>query len=230
MRGLGEVVSAFARTVPASAAPSAASATSVHGGGGFSLDAQIEGPRPASSGSRRTGSCSRAWPSKDIELGRQQIALAAVQQQIAVQEREIAGVQLAHAAATADFLATKFTSAELFEWMSGVLNQVYAYFLRQATALARLAQAQLAFERQEPNRGLIQGDYWQGPPDPAAGEAVDHHRPARPDRLRTAAAGHHPARPVRLRDRPAQAAPHPDAARWPSSPPRSCSGSGRPGC
>jgi hypothetical protein len=90
-----------------------------------------------------------------------------------VQERAIAGVNLAHAAATADFLATKFTSAELFEWMSGVLNQVYAYFLRQATALARLAQAQLAFERQEPNRGLIQDDYWQGPPNAASGDAVD---------------------------------------------------------
>ena len=54
--------------------------------------------------------------------------------------------------AVADFLATKFTNAELYEWMSGVLGRVYAYFLQQATALAQLAQAQLAFERQELRR------------------------------------------------------------------------------
>jgi Tc toxin complex TcA C-terminal TcB-binding domain len=52
-----------------------------------------------------------------------------------------------------------------------VLNRVYAYFLQQATALARLAQAQLAFERQEPEQGIVQDDYWQGPPEPQAGSA-----------------------------------------------------------
>jgi len=101
-----------------------------------------------------------------------QVALATTQQQIAVADRQVAGIQLTHAAATADFLATRFTNTELFDWMSRVLNQVYRYFLVQATAMAALAQAQLAFERQEPSRGLIQNDYWQGPPDAVTG-AVD---------------------------------------------------------
>jgi hypothetical protein len=113
----------------------------------------------------------RALAAKDVELGQEQVALAQVQQQIATGERVVAGIQLQHAAATADFLATRFTNTELFDWMSGVLNRVYAYFLQQATALARLAQAQLAFERQEPEQGIVQDDYWQGPPDPQAGSA-----------------------------------------------------------
>jgi hypothetical protein len=41
------------------------------------------------------------------------------------------------------------------------LGGIYAYFLQQSTALAQLAQAQLAFERQEPAPGFIQSDYWQ---------------------------------------------------------------------
>src|SRR5205085_1210178 len=53
------------------------------------------------------------------------------------------------------------TNAELFDWMSGVLGRVYAYFLQQATSMALLAQAQLAFERQEPAPGFIASDYWQ---------------------------------------------------------------------
>jgi hypothetical protein len=45
--------------------------------------------------------------------------------------------------------------------MSSVLGKVYAFFLQQATALALLAQAQLAFERQEVVSGFIVADYWQ---------------------------------------------------------------------
>src|SRR4029450_7902829 len=86
---------------------------------------------------------------KDVQIGTQQIAHAQIQQQVAQQERHIAGLQLDHARAVLDFLSNKFTNAELFEWMSGVLEGVYAYFLQQATAIAQLAQAQLAFERQE---------------------------------------------------------------------------------
>jgi Tc toxin complex TcA C-terminal TcB-binding domain len=45
--------------------------------------------------------------------------------------------------------------------MSGVLGRVYAFFLQQATAMARLAEAQLAFERQELPSGFIGTDYWR---------------------------------------------------------------------
>jgi hypothetical protein len=106
---------------------------------------------------------------KDIQIGAQQILHAQNQQLVAVQERALAGLQLDHAQAVLDFLANKFTNAELFEWMSGVLGRVYAYFLQQATAIAQLAQAQLAFERQEPAPGFVRSDYWQDTSDGADG-------------------------------------------------------------
>ncbi len=172
VHGIGEVVNAFAQKSVGGVISGFGDVMS-SAGGGFSLDAQIEQAKGDFERRAEDWQLQQSLAIEDIELGTDQIALATIQQQIAVQERTIAEVNLAHAAATADFLATKFTSAELFEWMSGVLNQVYAYFLRQSTALARLAQAQLAFERQEANHGLIQDDYWQGPPDPATGGAVD---------------------------------------------------------
>jgi hypothetical protein len=105
----------------------------------------------------------------DVAIGDQQIQLARDQLLVARQERALADVQLDHARAVANFLATKFTNAELFEWMSGVLGRIYAYFLQQATALAQLAEAQLAFERQEPIAGFVKSDYWHDAGEGAAG-------------------------------------------------------------
>ena len=48
----------------------------------------------------------------------------------------------------------------MFSWMSDVLEGVYSYFLQQATSMAKLAENQLAFERQEPPPAIIQSDYW----------------------------------------------------------------------
>jgi hypothetical protein len=139
-----------------------------------SLDGQIDGLEASFERREQDWSFQAANASRDTQIGEQQIASARTQQQIAVADRDIAGLNLQHARETADFLATKFTNSALFEWMSGVLGGVYAYFLQQATTLAQLAQAQLAFERQEPSRELIQRDYWQGPPDPGAlGDSPD---------------------------------------------------------
>jgi Tc toxin complex TcA C-terminal TcB-binding domain/ABC toxin N-terminal region len=98
---------------------------------------------------------------QDVLIGEQQILMAWNQRRIALMERAVAGLQLDHAAAVVEFLVNKFTNAELYEWMSGVLGRVYNYFLQQATAVAQLAQAQLSFERQEPALSVIQSDYWQ---------------------------------------------------------------------
>jgi Rod binding domain-containing protein len=103
----------------------------------------------------------RSLARKDGEIGDQQVLLALNQLRLAGQERELAGLQFDHALAVTEFLATKFTNAELFEWMSGVLGDVYAYFLQQATALAQIAEAQLAFERQELAGGIVGTDYWR---------------------------------------------------------------------
>jgi hypothetical protein len=115
----------------------------------------------------------RSLAQEDRAVGDQQVQLAVNQFQLALKEQGLAVLQHDHAAAVATFLATRFTSAELFEWMSGVLGRVYAFFLQQATALARLAEAQLAFERQELPTGFIAADYWR---DATAGAAVPDRR------------------------------------------------------
>jgi len=97
---------------------------------------------------------------QDVKIGDQQIKLAQDRVRIVGQEREIAVLQNEHARATLDFLKNKFTSAELYEWMSRVLEDAYSWFLQEATAMAQLAQRQLAFERQLDLPPFIRTDYW----------------------------------------------------------------------
>jgi len=106
----------------------------------------------------------RLLASQDIQIGNQQIQIANDHVGVVKQEVEIAQLQTQHAEDGAKFLANKFTNTELYEWMSGVLEGVYRYFLQQATSMAKLASDQLAFERQETPPAFIQSDYW-GPPN-----------------------------------------------------------------
>ena len=82
------------------------------------------------------------------------------------QERVIAQLDADNAEQTVDFLANKFTNVELYDWMAGVLEGVYRYFLQQATAMAQLAASQLGFERQEP-AAAVHPDRLLGPRRPA---------------------------------------------------------------
>jgi hypothetical protein len=104
----------------------------------------------------------------DVAISNQQIQLAKDHQNIVDYELFIAQIQTANAQAMVEFLSHKFTNVELYEWMSGVLQEVYSSFLQQATAVARLAQNQLAFERQEATPLFIKNDYWQPPADDSA--------------------------------------------------------------
>ena len=113
---------------------------------------------------------------RDKMLGDQQHQIALDQQQVVLQEQVIANTQQQHALATVNFLATKFTNVELYEYMSGILQEVYSFFLQQASAMARLAQNQLAFERQEPTLSFIQADYWQGPSNGTNGQSSSDRR------------------------------------------------------
>jgi hypothetical protein len=92
-----------------------------------------------------------------------QLRVTGDQVTIVVQEQGIAVLQHDQAVATLKFLNDQFTNADLFQWLSTTLGGVYRYFLQQATATARLAQAQLAFERAEPAQTLIRDDYWRSP-------------------------------------------------------------------
>jgi hypothetical protein len=106
----------------------------------------------------------------DQVIANQQYTIAQDQQKVATQEQVIASQQHDHTQAVVDFLTTqKFTGAALYDWMSGILQRVYSYFLQQASAVARMAQNQLAFERQVVNLNFIQADYWLAPSTTAAG-------------------------------------------------------------
>jgi len=104
----------------------------------------------------------------DIAIGNQGIAVAQSRVRVAGQEKRISELQVEHAEATLDFLSTKFTNVDLYDWMGKVLEGVYAYFLQQATATAKMAQNQLAFERQTLPPGFIMDDYWDVPTDSVA--------------------------------------------------------------
>jgi peptidoglycan hydrolase-like protein with peptidoglycan-binding domain len=108
----------------------------------------------------------------DVAIGSRQILVARDRVAVTEQERNIAALHTDNAASTAEFLANKFTSAELFDWMSRVLEEVYRFFLQQATAMASLAESQLAFERQEVLPPFIQADYWDATSS-AAGAGSD---------------------------------------------------------
>jgi hypothetical protein len=106
---------------------------------------------------------------QDIRLGDQQIAIARDSAAIAAEDHAISQLRVEQAGAVLDFLATKrFLTPDLYEWVAGVLQDVYRFFLQEATSTALLAERQLAFERQEVPPTFIQRDYWKPPADAAA--------------------------------------------------------------
>ena len=100
---------------------------------------------------------------QDVAIGSQQVTIASDAVDIVKQEKVIAETRNTHAKDTVAFLANKFSNVELYDWMGDVLEGVYAFFLQRATSAAKLAENQLAFERQEPPAAFIQADYWQSP-------------------------------------------------------------------
>ncbi|WP_440453269.1 ribosomal protein L7/L12 [Psychrobacter sp. ASPA161_9] len=100
---------------------------------------------------------------QDLEIGNQQIKLANDRVQITEQEQAIAEIQSEQASDNVIFLQEKFTNVELYDWMSGVLESIFRYYLQQAAAMSKLAEIQLAFERQEPLFGVIKDDYYELP-------------------------------------------------------------------
>nr|WP_320190732.1 neuraminidase-like domain-containing protein [uncultured Desulfobacter sp.] len=102
----------------------------------------------------------KALANFDIQIAEAQKTLADDHYQIVLQEQSIATISAGYANDTLNFLNNKFTSKELYSWMSGIIGSVYRYFLEQATAIAKLAQMQLTFERQETGIDFILSDYW----------------------------------------------------------------------
>jgi hypothetical protein len=99
----------------------------------------------------------------DIGIANQQIKVAEDGVRIATQERAISELDNSHAREIVDFMRNKFTNAELYNFMSNELEKSYNYLLNLGTAIARTAERQLYFERQEQAGPFILSDYWEAP-------------------------------------------------------------------
>jgi hypothetical protein len=143
------------------------------------MQASIYGVQASHEWRKREFETQAAIAEQDILIGEAQVNAAQAHVGVADQERIIAQTQATQAQAVADFLAKKFTNADLYEWMSGVLGEVYAYFLQQATAIAQLAENQLAFERQDTPPKFIQTDYWEVSSDEGLLSTTDQKAPDR---------------------------------------------------
>lgn len=91
-----------------------------------------------------------------------QLQQANLHVQIKQEDASLTSLAIDHAQSVVDFLVTKFTNAELFEWMSRILQGLYAEQLQRATVTARLAQQQLAFDLLQ-SVDIIQTNYWNIP-------------------------------------------------------------------
>lgn len=116
---------------------------------------------------------------QDVKISNRQIRLALDRINIVNQELNISNLQANHAHETLEFLTTKFTNLDLYEWMSAVLENVYSTILQQATAVAQLAAQQLAFEGQQPIPRFIQANYWEAPLSMDADLSTDGNAPDR---------------------------------------------------
>ena len=142
--------------------------------------AQVNGAQASFERRQQEWELQRQRAEGEVAIGAQQMALAQTHTDIVRQEESIAQTPAragpGHGGVPG---ANKFTNAELYEWMSGILGGAYSYFLQQATAMAQLAQHQLAFERQETPPAFIQADYWEAPGDtatPGGGQGTEPDR------------------------------------------------------
>jgi hypothetical protein len=101
---------------------------------------------------------------EDVTIATQQKKIASDHVDVVSQQQNIAYLPQQNASNVLTFLTTqKFTNGVLYQWMSGILGGVHSHLLQDATSVARMAQTQLSFERQEPPLNVIQPDYWQPP-------------------------------------------------------------------
>lgn len=81
--------------------------------------------------------------------------LTTAKSEIAVQQR-----QIANAVAVDDFLTAKYTSAQLYSWMTTQLGTVHAQAYQLAYSLAQQAQTAYRYELGRPLDQFIQPAYW----------------------------------------------------------------------
>lgn len=162
---LGELFSAGGKAVAATAQ---IAGQTVKFGASLTLNnAQAQGQanqlRSSIEERKRSWRIEMASAQQDALIAAAQVTAATDHAATARTELNVARTQMTQAGATLQLLRGQFTNADLYKWLSDTLGGAYRSFLQQATATARLAQAQLAFERAEVERTFIRTDYWQAP-------------------------------------------------------------------
>jgi hypothetical protein len=140
---------------------------------GLQQNAQIMLQMASNERRRQDWQFAKGLAAYDQAISRQNIKQATTNVEIVTQENRINELQLQNNEDSLQFLQTKFTNAELYNWMSGILQKIYANFLQQASVIAKKAEDQLAFERQEAPSGIIKSDYWSSPVEPGEQQSAD---------------------------------------------------------
>lgn len=98
----------------------------------------------------------------DIEIKQidKQSASAQIRQAIAVREQQNLELQIEQAQAAEEYLHTKYTNRELYDWMLSQVSTVYFQAYKQAFDMARKAEKCLQFELGRPDVSFIQFGYW----------------------------------------------------------------------
>jgi hypothetical protein len=101
------------------------------------------------------------------ELGQIDKQIIAAKIRIAIAEKELANqqIQIDQAKEMHDYLITKYTNQELYQWMEGQVRTIYRQAYQLAYDMARKAEKAYRFEKGETNTDFIKLAYWNGQRD-----------------------------------------------------------------
>lgn len=126
----------------------------------FSMMGEIFGVRAGQERTKEDWKNQQVLAECDVEQIGYQLAGAEQQVAIAQRDREILDKQIANSESIATFMTSKFSNAELYQWMSERLSALYYQAYTMAYDMAKAAERAYQFERGEDRLGHIQPTYW----------------------------------------------------------------------
>lgn len=97
--------------------------------------------------------------SKELEQLDKQIVAAEIRVELAKKELDNTELQVENAKSTDDFMRSKFTSRELYDWMVSQISAVYFQSYQMAYDIAKRAQRAYQYERGS-NETFVEFGYW----------------------------------------------------------------------
>ncbi|GAB3232092.1 hypothetical protein GCM10027447_27590 [Glycomyces halotolerans] len=108
----------------------------------------------------RTNQFQKTLAEKELERLEAEITTALTREAIAEAERDRQRNQVEDAAAVEEFLKSKYTDAELYDWMVKQVSVIYFQAYKIAFDAARQAEAIFRFELADPDAMYVQFGYW----------------------------------------------------------------------